>query len=151
MRLIQVSGEYIARDAQMAEYLQLVLRLKFKIPRSENNHVESLSNLGATTEFQFRWEIPVKHNANRIVQQLIGEVLRLDTSPGWRDHIIAYLKDRTLPDDRAEAQKLLYVATRCTLLGDALYKKSYFKLHADSYLRCLGPDEAQRDAGNSWW
>jgi len=29
----QVSGEYIARDTRMAEYLQLVLELKSKIPR----------------------------------------------------------------------------------------------------------------------
>ena len=58
----QVSGEYIARDARMAEYLQLVLRLKSKLPPCEfkwvsgleNNHADSLANLSATTEFQFR-------------------------------------------------------------------------------------------------
>jgi len=74
----------------------------------------------------------------------IREVLRLDISSGWRDSIIAYLKDGTIPDDRAEAQKLLYLAARYMLLGDVLYKKSYSKLHVDPYLRCLGPDEAQR-------
>ena len=35
-----------------------------------------------------------------------------DTSPGWRDPIFVYLKAGTLPDDRAEAQKLLHLATR---------------------------------------
>ena len=63
----QVKREYIARDARMAEYLQLVLGLKSKIlrcnfkwvPRSKNNHADSLANLGAATEFQFRTQIPV--------------------------------------------------------------------------------------------
>jgi len=48
----QVNREYIARDARMAEYPQLVLALKSKIPqcnfkwvpRSENNHADSLAN-----------------------------------------------------------------------------------------------------------
>ena len=50
----QVSGEYIAKDARMVEYLQLILRLKSKIPRCDfkwvfrfkNNHADSLANLG---------------------------------------------------------------------------------------------------------
>ena len=58
----QGSGKCIVRDAQMAEYLQLVLKLKSKIPRCvfkwvprfENNHANSLTNLEVATEFQFR-------------------------------------------------------------------------------------------------
>ena len=56
----------------MAKHLQLVLKLKSKIPRcdfkwvprSENNHIDSLANLGAVTEFQFRCEIPVEYITN---------------------------------------------------------------------------------------
>jgi len=70
--------------------------------------------------------------------------LRLDTSSGWRDPIISYLKSGTLSDDKAEAQKLQHLATRYTFLGDLLYKKFYSKLHSDPYLRCLGPEEAER-------
>ena len=77
-------------------------------------------NWGAATEFQFRREIPVEHIANPSVQQPVGEVLHLDTSLGWRDPIIAYLKDGTLPDDRAEVRKLQHLATKYTLLGDTL-------------------------------
>jgi len=113
-------------------------------PRSENNHADTLANLGADTEFQFKREIPVEHIANPSVHRPIREVLRLDTSPGWRDPIIAYLKDGSLPDDRVEAQKLLHLTTRYMLLGDDLYKKSYYKVHADPYLRCHGPDESRK-------
>ena len=58
----QVSGDYIARDSRMAEYLQLVLKLESKIlrcdfkwvPRPANNHANSVANLGATMEFKYR-------------------------------------------------------------------------------------------------
>ena len=49
-----------------------------------------------------------------------------------------------LLDDRAEAQKVQHLAARYTLLGDVLYKKSYFKLHFDPYLSGLRPDEVKK-------
>ena len=67
--------------------------------------------------------------------------MRLDTSPGWRDPIISYLKNGTLLD-KTEAQKLRRLVT--VLLEDLLYKKSYSKLQSDPYLRCFGPEEARR-------
>ena len=100
--------------------------------------------LRSSHQFQFRREIPVEHITNPSGQQPIGEVLRLDTSLGWRNPIIAYLKDGTLLDDRVEARKLQHMATRYVLLEDILYKKSYTNLHPDPYLRCLSPKEARK-------
>jgi len=105
----------------MAEYQQLVLKLRSKVPRCdfrwvprfENNHADSLSIVGAAAKFQFRCEIPVEHIANPSVHQPIEEILCLDTSPGWRDPIIAYLKDD--PDKKAGAA----LASKYTLIGDA--------------------------------
>jgi len=71
-------------------------------------------------------------------------VLYLDTSLGWRDPIITYLKDGVIPDDKIKVQKLQHMATLCVLLRDILYKKSYSKLHSDPYLRCLRPDETKK-------
>ena len=84
----QVSGEYIARESRMVEYLQLVFKLMSKIPRcdfkwvprSTNNHTDSLANMGAAMEFQFRRKIPILHITNLSVQQQTGEVLCLDVS-----------------------------------------------------------------------
>ena len=50
----QVSGESVARDSRMADYLQLVLKLKSKIPRCDfkwvprsiNNHTTRLPTWG---------------------------------------------------------------------------------------------------------
>jgi len=78
------------------------------------------------------------------IQQPIGEILRLDATSGWRDPIIAYLKGETLPDNKVVARKLQHLVTRYTLHGDVLFKKSYFRLLFDPYLRCLGPEEARK-------
>ena len=68
------------------------------------------------------------------------------------DPIISFLKDGTLPDDKAEAQILQHLATRFVLFGGLLYKKSYSGLHSDPHLRCLetgGTEE--RDVGDLGW
>ena len=124
---------------------------RFKIPlcnfkwvsRYENNHADSLINLGQPQSSSLDGK-SLSRTSQIPVQQPIGEVLRFDTSPGLRDPIIAYLKDGTLLDDRAQARKLQHLVTRYILLGDVLYKKSYSSLHSDPYLKCCGPDEARK-------
>jgi len=74
---------------------------------------------------------PIKYIVKPSIQRSGGEVLRLNTSPRWTDPIISYLKDGVLSNDKIETQKLQHMATRYILLGDILYKKSYFKLHSD--------------------
>ena len=97
-------------------------------------------------EFQFRWEIPIEYITNSSVRQPTREVLCLYTSPGWRSSIITYLKDGILPNDRVEAGNSRYILLdhRYILLRDILYKKSYFSLHPDPYLRCLGSEDARK-------
>jgi len=110
----QDKREYTTKDERMTVYLQLVLSLRSKFPHcnfkqifgSENNHADFLANLGSVIKHQFQREIPVEHIVEPSIHQSGGEVLHLDTFPGWRGPIIAYLKDGVLPDDRAEAQKL---------------------------------------------
>jgi len=49
-----------------------------------------------------------------------------------------------LPDDRVQARKLQHLATIYTLFRDMLYKKSYFRLHFDPYLRSLSSNKARK-------
>jgi len=70
-------------------------------------------------------------------------VLRLDTSLGFRDPIIAYLKDGVMPNERVKTQKLQHLITKYILLGEILYKQSYSEFHSDTCLRCLRLDEAK--------
>jgi len=103
--------EYAAKDKRMEAYLYHILNLKVKISccdfrrvsRSESNHADFLANLASATEFQFWRKIHIEHIPTPSIQHPDREVLRLEISPGWRDPIIPYLKDWTLPGDRDEA------------------------------------------------
>ena len=79
-----------------------------------------MATLASAVNFQFRHEILVEYILKPRIHESDEEVLLLDTSPGWRDPIIVYLKDETLPGDKAKAQKLQHLATRYILLGDLL-------------------------------
>lgn len=91
-------------------------------------------------DWQFRREIPNDYIAKSISSFTQEEALCLDLSPGWREPILAYLKDETLPSDTAEAQKLQHLVTRYTVLNNKLYIKFYSNLrsHTETLLRCLG-------------
>ena len=110
----QVNGDYAAKNERMEQYMKVVLGLKEKIPRccfqqvsrADNNHADSLANLGSSMEFQFKREIPVEHIPHPSINRPGPEAMRLDTSPGWREPIIQYLKNKILPGDKAEALKL---------------------------------------------
>lgn len=110
----QVNGDYTAKNEWMERYLKVVLDLKMKlshyifkqVSRTDNNHMDSMANLGSAMEFQFRHEIPIEHIQHPSIDRSSLEAMRLDTSPGWRDPIIQYLKYKTLPENKTNAQKL---------------------------------------------
>lgn len=62
----------------------------------------------------------------------------MNTIRSWMDHIISYLKDKNLPDNKDEARKILLRLARYVILGDVLYKRGY----SLSYLRYLTSKEA---------
>jgi len=125
----QINGEYTAKDERMA-YLKIITTWKFKfscckfiqVPRSENSHANSQAMLVSAVDFQFRREILIEYILKLSIYKSDEEVLRLDTSLGSRDPIVAYLKEGTLPGDKIKAQKLQHLATRYILLGDLLTK-----------------------------
>ena len=102
-----------------------------------------MANLGFSMEFQFRHEIPIEHILHPSIDRSGPEAMRLDTSSGWREPIIQYLKYNILPENKTEAQKLRHLAESYCLLGDDLVKSSYTKKTHDPYLRCVGTEEAR--------
>ena len=118
----------------MEAYTHLVskLRKKFEecsfnqIPRSENNHADALANLASAVGWQARREVPIDFIAKPSISIGCSETLHLDLSPGWREPIIEYLTNRTLPTDKAEAQKLQHRATRYMIINGKLYKDTYY-------------------------
>ena len=56
----------------------------------------------------------------------------------WMSPLIRYLREGTLPADRAEAHKLRIRASHFRLMGGILYKMGFSR----PQLRCLSPEEA---------
>ena len=93
----------------MVAYLKVIMSCKCKfsrcdfkqIPKSENSHTNSLATLASVVAFQFKREVLVEHIPKPSIRKPDEEVFRLDSSLGWMDPIISFLKDGTLPQDKA--------------------------------------------------
>jgi ribonuclease HI len=137
----QVKGEYEAKEDRMKRYLTVVKNLltQFKkvellqIPREENEAADRLARLASSgVEIDGFVEIQGRPST---VEETINPI---SFSMTWMLPIIRYLKEGTLPADRAEAHKLRIRASRFQLLGGILYKMGFSRPH----LRCLSPEEA---------
>ena len=56
----------------------------------------------------------------------------------WTTPLVSYLRNNMLPDRKDVAKKLKVQASWFVLIKDMLYKRGFSR----SYLRCLGPEEA---------
>uniref|UniRef100_A0A2N9H5N8 Uncharacterized protein n=1 Tax=Fagus sylvatica TaxID=28930 RepID=A0A2N9H5N8_FAGSY len=137
----QVKGEYEAKEDRMKRYLTVVKNLltQFKkvellqIPREENEAADRLARLASSgVEIDGFVEIQGRPSTE---EETINPISFTTT---WMLPIIRYLKEGTLPADRAEAHKLPIRASRFQLLGGILYKMGFSRPH----LRCLSPEEA---------
>uniref|UniRef100_A0A2N9E2N4 RNase H type-1 domain-containing protein n=1 Tax=Fagus sylvatica TaxID=28930 RepID=A0A2N9E2N4_FAGSY len=137
----QVKGEYEAKEDRMKRYLTVVKNLltQFKkvellqIPREENEAADRLARLASSgVEIDGFVEIQGRPSTE---EETINPISFTTT---WMLPIIRYLKEGTLPADRAEAHKFRIRASRFQLLGGILYKMGFSKPH----LRCLSPEEA---------
>jgi ribonuclease HI len=137
----QVKGEYEAKEDRMKRYLTVVKNLltQFKkvellqIPREENEAADRLARLASSgVEIDGFVEIQGRPSTE---EETINPIAFTTT---WMLPIIRYLKEGTLPADRAEAHKLRIRASRFQLLGGILYKMGFSRPH----LRCLSPEEA---------
>ena len=115
----------------MAKYLQLVLKLKSKIPDCTSSgslglRITMLTHLPTWGQPESAVQTRSLHLAHHQSEcsttnqrGLMPQHLTRMEEPNHH-----YLKDGTLPNDRAEARKLEYLATRYILLEDILYKKN---------------------------
>ncbi|GKV33929.1 hypothetical protein SLEP1_g42365 [Rubroshorea leprosula] len=143
----QVNSLCEVTDPVLAKYLALVSKLKCqfeqfrltKVPRSENEHADSLSRLASDTSRGGRSVYVEVLNAPSFQKIEVLEVSTDPETPSWTDPIKAYLQDGTVPTDKQEELKLRRKASRYTLLDGILYKRSY----SLPLLRCLTPYEAE--------
>ena len=67
-------------------------------------------------------------------------IYQVRVGPSWMDHIVSFLKDDTLPEEKSEAEKIRRKAPRFWLSEDhKLYKHSY----SGPYLLCIHPEASE--------
>ena len=107
-----------------------------QIPRTEN---EQADHLAKTTSVE---HITTLDNVLSFVQlsPLIDsiDVQEIGFESNWTTPLVSYLKNGVLPNERQAARNLKVQVARFILMKDVLYKRGFSR----SYLRCLGPEEA---------
>nr|CAN71093.1 hypothetical protein VITISV_000384 [Vitis vinifera] len=134
-----VQKEYEAKDECMAQYLAKWTIEKIK--RTENGRADALAGIAASLPIKETTFLPIHVQANSSVAETSTcnaiEASQPD-SQEWTNDIIQYLRTSTLPEDRKQAHKIRVQATRFTLIGGHLYKRSF----TGPYLRCLSHSKA---------
>ncbi|GKV14106.1 hypothetical protein SLEP1_g25023 [Rubroshorea leprosula] len=134
-------------DPILARYVVAVSELKnrfekfqlTKIPRAENEHADSLSKLASENSGEAKSVYIEILNEPSFQTSGIMEISTDLGAPSWTDPIREYLLNGTVPGNKQEEMKLRRKASRYTLVGDILYKRSY----SLPLLRCLTPYEAE--------
>ncbi|GKV49673.1 hypothetical protein SLEP1_g56411 [Rubroshorea leprosula] len=134
-------------DPILAKYVAAVSELKnrferfqlTKIPRAENEHVDSLSKLASENSGEAKSVYIEILNKSSFQTSRVMEISTNPDTPSWTDPIREYFLNGTVPGDKQEEMKLRRKASRYTLIGDILYKRSY----SLPLLRCLTPYEAE--------
>ncbi|XP_077249145.1 uncharacterized protein LOC143888586 [Tasmannia lanceolata] len=143
--LWEIQGVYEAREERMIKYLQRVRSLASKfesfevirVPRTENAKANVLSKLAASGYTALR-EIRMEFLKTSSIDGQPVVVMQVDDEPCWMDEIIRYVRSGELPGEKKEARKVVQRASRFSLDGEALYKRSYTL----PYLKCLRPTDA---------
>ncbi|GAV68994.1 RVT_3 domain-containing protein [Cephalotus follicularis] len=140
------SGEYEPREDSMVKYLSHFQSLKpafevlsvTKIPRAENARADQLSKLATAGELERNQTVMIHYLDRPTISEADVMDVDIPQEPNWMTPFIYWLRDGILPEDPAEARKLVYRANRFQLCEGILYKRSF----SFPWLRCLAPQEA---------
>ena len=140
----QINGDYECKNDRMKRYLEEVkywvsdLEVEFiQIPREENEWADHLAK-ATSAEFML---VPKQVLSFVQISSLIDDGTNMqvvNSECNWTTPLISYLKTRVLPDEKGATRKLKVQASQFVLMKDALYKRGF----SQSYLRCLGQEEA---------
>ncbi|GKV18274.1 hypothetical protein SLEP1_g28679 [Rubroshorea leprosula] len=134
-------------DPMMVKYVALVAELKCKfqkfclskIPRPENEQVDSLSKFASDSSLSSRSVFVEVLDEPSFMKPQMMEISTNPDTPSWTNSITSFLRDEIVPEDRQEGMKLRKKASRYTLVDGVLYKRSF----SLPLLRCLNPYEAE--------
>ncbi|GAV58199.1 RVT_3 domain-containing protein [Cephalotus follicularis] len=140
------NGEYEAREEPMDKYLSHFQSLKsafevlrvLKVPRAENTRADQLLKLATAEELEKNKTVLVDYLDRPTISEIDVMDIDLPQEPNWMTPFINWLRNGILPEDPAEARKLVQRSNRFQLRDGILYKRSF----SFPWLRCSTPLEA---------
>ncbi|KAL0413090.1 UNVERIFIED_CONTAM: hypothetical protein Sradi_1510700 [Sesamum radiatum] len=143
---MQVEGSYETREQTMVQYLKKVKELMARfdkcviqqIPRTENERADVLSKFGTLVAGVKERKIALIIKDHPVIEEK-EELQMIENSGSWKVEFMNYLKEGVLPDDPIKARRLKFKATRFTIIGDDLYKRTV----DGPLLKCLDEERTQ--------
>ncbi|XP_017250742.1 uncharacterized protein LOC108221371 [Daucus carota subsp. sativus] len=129
-----IKGGYQAKGPKTAMYLRCVQRLldQFEevqvnsVPREFNGDADALAKLGSQKDAALLGVIRLEIQEIPSIPELdVMEVEGNAKGPTWMTPIWEFIKEGILPEDKAEARRLRYKATRYVEYDGKLYKRGF--------------------------
>ncbi|GJY18723.1 reverse transcriptase domain-containing protein [Tanacetum coccineum] len=142
----QVNGTYIAKEADMIQYLEKVktlvnsfrMFLVKQVPRSENKKADALSKIASTSFAHLSKQVLVEELKEKDINEV--EVLAVVEEKGdtWMTPIYEFITEGTLPAEVDKARAVKRKSQWFAMINGILYNKSFL----GPWLRCVGPLQA---------
>ncbi|XP_043816626.1 uncharacterized protein LOC122724822 [Manihot esculenta] len=130
----QITGAYQARDPTMQNYLTKAktieaelrsqgIMIKYqRIPREQNEEADQLSQLSREELEQLPDEVYIQHVHTPAFQK-INTVMKIEVGQNWMIPYLEYLEKGKLPEDKAEAKKIVARAANYQAVRGTLYRR----------------------------
>ncbi|XP_050238236.1 uncharacterized protein LOC126687723 [Mercurialis annua] len=144
----QIGGQFQAKEAKMARYVEKAKEILndierfggeweiFPIPREENAAADAIAKETATKNQRFM-EMKMKEECSTSSVDAEEEVLSIEEVDTWMQKLLACLTDGTLPEQTAEAAKVVRQSASYSVLEGVLYRASA----THPWSRCLTKTE----------
>ncbi|KAL2251632.1 UNVERIFIED_CONTAM: Retrovirus-related Pol polyprotein from transposon [Sesamum indicum] len=129
---LQIEGTYETREKTMTSYKEIAQQ-----SLEQNDKADALSKFGATIDGIGDRKITALVRGRPCIASG-AEVQTVAEPKSWKDEIVEYLEDGTLPADPIAAKRVKFRATRFTMLSGRLYKRTV----DGPLLKCLDEERA---------
>ncbi|KAL2253089.1 UNVERIFIED_CONTAM: hypothetical protein Sindi_0103600 [Sesamum indicum] len=109
-----------------------------QVPRVENDKTDALSKFGAAMSGIKDRKVTTLVREQLVISDKV-EVQAVSEGESWKDEIVKYLENGTLPKDPVRAKRVRFRAARFTLLSGQLYKRTV----DGPLLKCLDEERAK--------
>nr|XP_027118756.1 uncharacterized protein LOC113735999 [Coffea arabica] len=141
--VLQVRGEYEAKDEIMKKYLAKVREAVAsfgtfeieRVPRSQNKRADALSKLASSSFAHLSKQVLVEVVKQKSIDQI--QVLAIDSSATWMTPLVNFLSSGALPENKIEARRVQLRAAKYAYVRGTLYRRSYLS----PWLKCVTPEE----------